>query len=128
MESLSVRPGQAPALAQAGLAIATSKAHIAVLLAMQNEIRAAHLQESLLPEAMVTCFERFRKRHGWRWSTTARNMGTAIGALAHLPMYSDAPEHMAIMTHPVWREALKAVEREATTNVPARPRQRRRRR
>ncbi len=70
---------------------------------------------------MVTLFERWHKQHGWRWSTMARNMGTAIGAFAHLPLYSDSATGMNLMFSPVWRKAVQAAERLSREERPRTP-------
>ncbi len=43
----------------------------------------------------------------------ARNMGTAIGAIAHLPLYSTCPAGMNLCQSPIFSKALRCAERKA---------------
>ena len=121
MTSFMVRPGQAPAMSQAGLSIATTKAHCAMLTAIQKGIVQRELHLTPLPDALVQLFQHWRREHKWRWATVARNMGTAIGAFAHLPLYTDAACAMNLMFAPVWRTALRTAERECNQERPRTP-------
>ena len=79
-----------------------------MLEAIQKGVQEHNLHDTPLPDALVFLFEKWATKHKWRWSTTARNMGTAIGAMAHLPLYSDAAVAMNLMFSPVWRQAVRA--------------------
>jgi integrase len=112
---LAIVAHNAPALSEAGLAINTAKAHVAMLTLLKAAIVERKQEEAFLPDAIVIVFEWWRITKKWQWSTMARNMGTAIGAFAHLPLYTTQVHGMNLMSAPVFRRAVTAAERFSKT-------------
>jgi integrase len=78
-------------------------------------------QELPVATAVSEYMKALRGERGWTWATTLKNMASAQGALALLPMYR-VVEHGVLLKHDVtWAENMRAVTRFAREEEPRTP-------
>lgn len=72
-------------------------------------------------ESIIQLMAQLRLARRWTWATTLKNLASAQGALALLPMYRTV-EHGIMLKHEVtWTEAMKALTRYAREEDPRTP-------
>ena len=92
-------------LAEQGLVKEVRARHRRILLDAQRELQPWH--HLPLEEALMEWMAHRRVTRKWAWSTTHREMANLQGALAALPLYTDAPVPILLKFGPTWISAMK---------------------
>jgi len=111
---------QAPPLSQAGLTRRTALNHVSTLTRIQKVLERKPKTQPL-PEALVNAFQQLKQERGYGWATQHRNMGSMVGVMALLPLYTTEAHGVNLMQAPVWRQAMAAAARLSAEETPRTP-------
>ena len=112
---LTLAQRQGPAWAHCGLAKATGAAHFRMLSELKARLASADSSRPL-HLSLIDAFSAWRQEAGWSWTTTARYMGSIVGAFHALPMYSNSPYPLQLLHTSEWKLAIRMAEREANAD------------
>jgi hypothetical protein len=79
------------------------------------------LRELPVADAVLEFLMRRRKSRKWKWATTLKNLATAQGALAQLPLHRHRVSPILLRLAPVWAAGMKGAARLARSELPRQP-------
>ena len=99
-------PDAIPPPALRGISASQRREHRRVLTWMLG--MPAELRDLPLPTATLMALELRRRQCHWGATTWEKILGSALGAMAHLSMYTTSPSDLPLASTAAWRDALKA--------------------